>query len=940
MPCSSYDFVEFFHITAGRPEKPLPDLSEDDFNDRRQQFLAGNELTAEMLYLHDENLFNKRMFVQRNRINGLEEEVNSALEFSSKKSFENYDMKQRSIIRLMHQPVSGATTIANVVMWKFHKEYPCIKVKEAKGEDIVGKELRKLISDVYIKAQKPVLVLFDNVADYLAITRFMSELANFHAAPKLVVLLVERVVRQEDSGTGSGRTQILKMELSPEEEKRFAKLYEEAGGDMKLIKKSETDIREILNDCENKKTPFLFGVLHCLDYLKVNEIVTVLLENSTQTTKDLLYFASLSKHYINYPVNLAIAAHLLDLSPTQDEPTEVLKKLGLHQHLLILQKVKGAYNFSPVVCVAEKIMEICSTKQSDDEGECEDNGRSKEQRQVVWFVDQLCGMADTIGLQSCLGNLVTQLTTFKRDSNDQFSHLMKSLYECSKDDKDDEQSLDTLKDLIHKLASSFPSQKGHILIHLARLLTYKEKSYDESLILVRTVLELETSETFSDTRVTDATLLGMSSHLLNCKIDQLSNESNPIEFKQVISYALNSIELSKRSQAKTGYLHESGEVVHKAHPFIGEIQAQRRLLKAFFDLECHGDGREFIRKIQDLPAVLEINGDILQKIFALESMYNRGQLELGSYSSKEQLTLDRTKKEFMQRYSHCSVKELLEVSVKTGFQFAWVAFDYYMSLPCIRAPDDTESDLTNEEENSGAKSRVTMWDRTWNVSNLPREKKKTLLSNLLNCPSKMAKNYFEICVLLILFKGPTDFDRAQKVTLEWRKRFESDHLAHFMHGTLMLVKYLKLPVGDMATNAKERLLRNATDSLSICKEMMTCKNRQHKKPGYYRLRLFITSSGEPLNIIKYMPKKNTHEEEKEHIRKNNGRRFTGIVDEDRRLICFELNSWRLNLPSQDENNAEKMDDMVRKKSRVSFFLAMAYSGLTPIDIKEEPHLNN
>ncbi|PAA91319.1 hypothetical protein BOX15_Mlig021180g1 [Macrostomum lignano] len=905
-------YLRLYHSRAG--EKGYLNLDEKQRESRAveliREFLAGSELSREMLYFNEQLEYknsNKRVYVKRREIERLKKRVKNALDHCKDRNAANVSVLENQIVRFPHDPLSGATTIARVVLWQLRQEYPCLEVKTMCTSKL--KEIIEAVRLIFKASGLPVLILFDShTADFITVQTFVSELRLLTPSPQFVALFAEQVA---PSGLDSfrqpsnSRVPVLTMELGDEETEAFTAIYDSVGGDVHF-EKFATEVGD-----ETECTPFLFGVWYFKrDYRRIKEFVELLLTDIDDTKKKLLFVASMVQRFTHAPLDLAIAAHCVGLSPAQGDPSRTLAILGKQRHLLTVQKHTRVFGFAPVFVVGNFILECLFREIADEE---------KETKEFGAFIDDICGMAECSQLLPCLQKLVQDLITCDKrllDPRKLFTDFIMSILNLCTSKK--QLSWTEVEDVFIRLAKTFSEKRPHILIHCARLFSYGPHDYEKSLELVRKALDLKDDEGFIYTQCNDDVVLGLSAHLINCRL----NSGKPLPFRELERLACESIDLCHKAQNKRrGLKFNDGEF--RAHPYCNEIQAQRVLLNKFFSEVCDGKTEEYFSKLpqSEYETVLRTHETILQNIFKLEDMYEDGRVRQDTFTQKQMLKIRETKMEFIKRcYPSAEKTEF------STFPFAWVAVEYYLrDCKSVNQPTaEFEADDFSADQNVCFFGR---WDRGWEIRHLSRDTKEKLLNILESCKSKLAKNYFELCIILITFKPPNALERALKVSQEWCRKHESDFLAHFMHGAFLLVKAI--------TTENNEVLRLAKNSLDSCNKATILQSTPDgvfkRRYGSTRPRFIIRQQTKNVvDMLGFFPRKQQHGEQKGNLRWRLGAYlFNGSLEENSELRCRDrsLASWRFPVPPKSVS-----EEMMKKKLLVSFLLTLSFVGPVPIDI--------
>ncbi|PAA90709.1 hypothetical protein BOX15_Mlig002174g2 [Macrostomum lignano] len=904
-------YLRLYHIQSGQSKylsKAL-DQKEQYTNQVRRQFLAGNELTKEMLHLHDELRYqNSGIYVERRQVETQKEKVSKSLSHCGNRSFTNWDTNVRQIIRLPHEAVSGASTIAKIVLWRLRKEYPCIEVKCFDRMQ----EVSEGICTLHKKTELPVLVLFDSKEfPHSSVHAFASELNRRVSAPRFVAVCVEQV--QSNKETNRKRCYfeipVLTAKLSPDEANAFTKIYMESGGDenRKLTDKVEK---------ETDRTPFLFGVWHFRkDYVKINVFIQSLLEDCENKKNSLLRFACLTKYFTHSSLNLSIAAKFLDLPPEQKDPLQVLEHLEEQRYLLTVKRMRKGWGLAPISIVGEKILEYLFEDISPIE---------REGEQVRMFVSSLCKMGEEgpDSLLSCLTYLVRRLISCqKRTKHPKLTDFFMTLHENL--------PLEEIERIFTRLANAFPETKSHTLVHFARYVAYHQKDHTKSIVFVRKALDITEDATFfSDTTCTDDVVLGLSAHLINCRVS-----SGPeISFQEAQAWAVESIRLCKKIQKRVP-AKSTGDFVYKAHPFVYEIQAQRILLNRFFETECHSDSEIYFQEIENdcFCVAREAHQKIIENVLNLEKMHEEGEVDSETLTEKDMGKLNDAKEEFISRYRFSqSAINASSVKLRTDIKdnaYAWTIVDVYTQSK--KASKDSALWDIYESDDNKLLARL-MWDRVWRLKGVNAKDSESLLEILLQCKSKLSRTYLEACVLTILSRPTKDvLERGIQLAADWRTKFTTDVIANFIHGAFYLASALSRKPTD--PKRKEHL-QEAKQLMERCDRLTKRDDPCHQGssktfPGRNVPRL-VLGTGDNLKALIYLPRRRSFEEQQKYIlNETRYRTFTGYLNDTDRVVCEELDCWVLRVP---ENSLRKEE--FRQRRKVSFAIALAYSGPVPFMI--------
>ncbi|KAK3608306.1 hypothetical protein CHS0354_030756 [Potamilus streckersoni] len=157
---------------------------------------------------------------------------------------ESVRSQKSTVVKLLHAPGSGGTTLAQRVLWKFHTQIPCLQIKlqtvSAEG-DLVAK-----IGCLHKKTHLPILIMIDGEEEG-KVHHLVKCLRSLHVIILYVRRFPHRIKESQDAKTD---TFWLKNSVSPNEAGRLAMKFGERCG--KDYQKKEA-LKQLSQDVQSGK---------------------------------------------------------------------------------------------------------------------------------------------------------------------------------------------------------------------------------------------------------------------------------------------------------------------------------------------------------------------------------------------------------------------------------------------------------------------------------------------------------------------------------------------------------------------------------------------------------------------------------------------------------------------------------------------------------------
>ncbi|KAL3853420.1 hypothetical protein ACJMK2_016959 [Sinanodonta woodiana] len=164
---------------------------------------------------------------------------------------ESVRSQKSTVVKLLHAPGSGGTTLAQRVLWKFHTQIPCLQIKMhtvSPEGDLIAK-----IGFLYKKTHLPILILIDGEEEG-KVHHLVKCLHSFHVIILYVRRFPHKIKESQDAKTKN--TFWLKNSVSPNEAGRLAMKFGERCG--KDDQKKEA-LKQLSQDVQSgKKTHSLY----------------------------------------------------------------------------------------------------------------------------------------------------------------------------------------------------------------------------------------------------------------------------------------------------------------------------------------------------------------------------------------------------------------------------------------------------------------------------------------------------------------------------------------------------------------------------------------------------------------------------------------------------------------------------------------------------------
>ncbi|XP_078309387.1 uncharacterized protein LOC144617832 isoform X2 [Crassostrea virginica] len=206
----------------------------------------------------------------------------------------NIDENRSGKVTLCHAPGSGGTTLAQRILWDFHKDVPCAQVKLRSSLPISS--LVERIEMVYAKTHKPVLLLIDG--DDEGKVKQLNRILKINSRCCSIILYVKRYPYKV-----TGNHTFLNGTVSIQEAKRLALKFK---NQCREDAKKQEQLSKLCDDVENGKEHqvYEFGLATYLhEYLGIEKYVKGYLwpfgkkVTDFTTGRKILCFLSLAYYY-------------------------------------------------------------------------------------------------------------------------------------------------------------------------------------------------------------------------------------------------------------------------------------------------------------------------------------------------------------------------------------------------------------------------------------------------------------------------------------------------------------------------------------------------------------------------------------------------------------------------------------------------------------------
>lgn len=442
---------------------------------------------------------------------------------------ESLSTRERTIIKLIHHPGAGGTTIACRVAWDLHWTYPVLVLRRFSNTTI------DRIRDVYTRTQQSVLVVIDSSFVPITVSQTSNLFEKLLAQRIPAVFLV--VVRDFDLPQKSDRTFPLHQQLNNLEAFRFASvLGREAPTKRTALEKLVSSQIGV-----NQRTPFIFGLTaYEEEFIGIENFVRTRLQDITEQERTVIVFISLVNYFSNQSVSAQIFAFFVGLPLSQS--IDLRKYLDKRRLDLLVPEENG---WRPLhALVAEEILVQLLADQKEPE---------QWPEMLPDYAVKIIDLLSEVAIQA--GDGLNQIV----------STLLRSLFIDRQDAESDDQTLGVFETKFSNYIEAIPSIEGKRLVfdklvdefddephfwgHRSRFIWNYAKNisdYDEAVSSVDKALKLSLDEDSALYHIKGMALAKWSTHLMgNVKqeLEVLTDEILKTKLSEIEQLVQNALEV-------------------------------------------------------------------------------------------------------------------------------------------------------------------------------------------------------------------------------------------------------------------------------------------------------------------------------------------------------------------------------------------------------------
>ena len=763
------------HSDAGRANYNRAQITPESLDDyeetERRQFLMGQELSVDELYLHDQLVRRAGrlgIYAVREEMDELETKLRKMVERVN--SF-NYGQQPRTVLRILtlrHEPSAGGTTVGLVALWRLRRDFPCLYYSSGDISD----RLSSAVERIFEKSRKTVIVLLDNTDNNEA-KRFILN----HQKNSVVVLLV---TSSSELCEQSGETKLM-LALKEQDSQSFKTLYETYN----LNQAPEQDIEHFLKG-NREKNPFLFGLWAFKgDFTKIDGMVRRCLESSNGKQREVVLMCSyLSRYGGRRSLDLCFVSYLLgslDVRGATDQPTaHFFRALGLSGYLLITDKKQSGL-LPPINRVAEEAL-----------AQLQNLAGTHPVDQVIQVLTETRPQRHHV--EGLLHQMINLLIKYRdhhgvMGASDRYSNFILHIFESVDMDPD----LAIMK--ICKVADVDDNLGArHVYAHGARYFAYKLKNSASAIYLVRKALELSDDPTknYSSTQVSDGWILSMCAHILFCSMTESLLDSHE-ELAEMGEQAIILCVLAKKYQKPFD---------RAIHPYIHEIDLRFLLQRSRYSNLCRSQGDLYFQQLGTDDTARKEHDTLLERLLELEDLEASGGLR-ERLRQRDAQRLDKVKSwisnlylsrlDNLSRQSHLTpLSPNVIAQHEQEAAFVWFYCEMIVmwrrrSLPPVASEDDEDD---TEQDTYSPRS---FWSLGLDIFKLEENDRRMALELLEKQRRHFCfRNYFENVMLLLAQQKSGDVERALEVATQWASQHPKRLLPHFFLYSLHLLSCLRL----------------------------------------------------------------------------------------------------------------------------------------------------